>query len=204
MRGARAHLRTTTESDLADHLTWHADPELTKWMPDRPHPQTLEQRKEWLKEAAEDRGLVHWEIAEGSAIAPRVAGSDLAEPRSAERHVGYCAVRLRWPPTAEGWGINSLFLAPGARGRGLGMDAARALHRYLVDYLDLKFGDVWLYRDDAARRLFVALGYVEYSHGHDVFYREGRWWDDWRGVLRGDDFRTRFPREIEYPEREAS
>jgi RimJ/RimL family protein N-acetyltransferase len=95
------------------------------------------------------------------------------------------------------------FLEPQARGQGLGREAARALHRYLVDYLGLEFGDVWLYRDDSAGRgLFAALGYTEYSHGHEVFYREGRWWDDWRATLRAEDFRSRFPEEIEYAEAE--
>jgi hypothetical protein len=68
-----------------------------------------------------------------------------------------------------------------------------------VDYLGLEYGDVWLYRDDVAgRRIADRLGYVEYAHGHEVFYREGRYWDDWRGMLRADDFRRRFPDEVEY------
>lgn len=187
VRGKRTTLRTTTEADLADHLRWHADASLTEWMTRRPRPQTLDQRKEWLKETAKDSGTVHWEINEGEA------------------HVGYCAATFVWPPLARGWWINDLFLEPGAQARGLAVDAARALHRYLIDYLDLEQGDVWLYRDDAgARAVFEALGYREYAHGHDVFYRSGRWWDDWRGCLTADEFRTRFPDEVEYPEREES
>lgn len=185
MRGKRVALRTTSADDLTDHLRWHADPELTKWMAERPRPGSLEQRKEWLKEMAKDRGAIHWEIARDDA------------------HVGYCSIRLVWPPMAKAWWIHSFFLAPQARGQGLGREAARALHRYLVDYLGLEFGDVWLYRDDAAGRgLSAALGYAEYSHGHEVFYREGRWWDDWRAILRAEDFRSRFPEEIEYAETE--
>ncbi len=184
MRGARTRLRTTTEADLADHLRWHADPELVKWLPHRPRPQSLDQRREWLKEAAKDRSLVHWEIARD------------------DKHLGYCAVRLIWPPMAEGWRIESLFLAPGARRQGFGRDAARSLHRYVVDFLGLRHGEAWLYRDDVAgRRVFEALGYTEFAHGRDVFYREGRWWDDWRGHLTAAEFRTRFPQEVEYPER---
>ena len=187
VRGTRVQLRTTTVADLDDHLRWHADPEATKWMPDRPRPTSLDQRKEWLKETAKDRGLIHWEIGSGDA------------------HVGYCAAGLLFPPMAQAWWIGPVFLAPGHRGHGLGSEAMRALHRYLVDYLDLKFGDLWLYRDDVAgRRLFESLGYAEYSHGHDVFYREGRYWDDWRGILRAEEFRTTFPDEVEYRERELA
>ena len=183
VRGTRATLRTTTESDLGDHLRWHADPELTQWMAQRPTPVSLEQRKEWLKETAKDHGLVHWELEAAGA------------------HVGYCAVRLMFPPMADAWSLQTLFVAPEARQKGFGGDAVRALHRYLVDYLGLVSGDVWLYRDDAVgRRLFEGLGYLEYAHGHDVFYREGRYWDDWRGLLRAETFRARFPHELEYPE----
>jgi len=182
IRGKRATLRTTTEADLSDHLRWHADGEATRWMPRRPDPQSLDQRKEWLKETAKEQGLIHWELEADGA------------------HAGYCAVRLMWPPMADAWAIESLFVATGVRRRGIGGDALRALHRYLVDYLGLAFGDLWLYRDDVAgRRVFASLGYAEYAHGHDVFYRDGRYWDDWRGILRAAEFRERFPDELEYP-----
>ena len=187
MRGARVTLRTTTEADLADHLRWHADAALTAWMPERPRPQSLDQRKEWLKETAKDRANTHFEIAEGDA------------------HVGFCSYMYMWPPLARMWTVRTFFLAPEARGRGLGLDAARALHRFLVDYHGLERGDAWLYRDDVAGRgLLAALGYVEYAHGHDVFYREGRYWDDWRGYLDASEFRRRFPEEREYPDATSS
>jgi RimJ/RimL family protein N-acetyltransferase len=182
VRGKRVTLRTTIESDLADHNRWHADPESTKWLPRRPVPQSIDQRKDWLKETAKDHGLIHWELeADGT-------------------HAGYCAARLLWPPTADAWWVDSFFITPDLRRRGLGIDAARALHRYLVDYLGLAFGDAWLHRDDSAgRRIAESLGYVEYAHGRDVFYHDGRYWDDWRGILKAEDFRKRFPDELEYP-----
>ena len=180
-------LRTTTESDLLDHLRWHADLSATAWIPERPRPQSLDQRKEWLKEVAKDQGQIHFEITEGEA------------------HVGYCSFGLLWPPTASSWTVRTLFVAPQARGRGIGRDAALALHRFAIDHHGLERGDVWLYRDDAAgRRLCESLGYVEYAHGHDVFYREGRYWDGWRGALEADEFRRRHPNEREYPERETA
>ena len=182
VRGTGVTLRTTTESDLTDHTRWHADADSTTWLPHRPQPHSLEQRKEWLKETAKDRGLIHWELEADGA------------------HAGYCAARLMWPPMADAWLVDTFFIAPELRRRGLGGDAARALHRYLVDYLGLDFGDVWLYRSDTAgRRLAERLGYVEYGHGRDVFYHHGRYWDDWRGILRAEEFRKRFPSELEYP-----
>ena len=184
MRGKRVTLRMTTETDLADHLRWHADPALTAWMPERPRPQSLDQRKEWLTDVGKDEMRTHFEIAEG------------------ETHVGYCAFALERPRIAGDWSIATLFLAPAARGRGLGTDAVLALHRFAIDYHGLRRAYAWLYRDDVAgRRLLAALGYVEYAHGHDVFYREGRYWDDWRGYLEVSEFRQRFPDEREYPER---
>jgi RimJ/RimL family protein N-acetyltransferase len=183
VRGKRVTLRTTTESDLADHLRWHADAEATRWMPERVWPGLLDGRAEWLKETARDPLRLHWEIEAEAA------------------HIGYCAARLVPPPMVDSWDITSLFLAPDARGHGFGGDAARAQHRYLIDYLGLAHGYASLYWDDATgRRLAASLGYVEYAHGHDVFYRAGRYWDDWRGILRAADFRSRFPDEIEYPD----
>lgn len=183
VRGKGVVLRTTNEADLADHLAWHADFDATAWMPRRPWPQSLEQRKEWLAQTAKDRAIVHWELEADGA------------------HAGYCGARLMWPPMSESWSIETFFVAPALRRNGIAAAASRALHRYLVDYLGLDYGDVWLYRDDAvARRVVEALGYVEYAHGHDVFYRGGRYWDDWRGILRADEFRRRFPDELEYPE----
>jgi len=185
VRGQQVRLRTTTEADLEAHLRWHADPELTKWMTRRPAPQSLDQRKEWLKETAKERDLIHWEIAQD------------------DQHIGYCDARRRW--RADSWAIETFFLAPEARGRGLGGDAGRALHRYLIDHAGLDQAELWLYRDDAGgRRLFEALGYVEYAHGHDAFYRDGRWWDDWRGALAAEEFQRRFPDEIEYPDRQRA
>ena len=182
VRGKTITLRTTAEADLADHIRWHGEWEATKWLPRRPWPESLEQRREWLKQTSKDRALMHWEVeADGT-------------------HLGYADVRLIWPPRVEGWAVEALFLAPEARGRGLGADAAGALHRYLVDYVGLDFGDVRLYRDDAAgRRLFESLGYAEYAHGRDALYRGGRYWADWRGMLRAEEFRRRFPDELEYP-----
>jgi L-amino acid N-acyltransferase YncA len=182
VRGRRATLRVTTETDLADHVAWHADFETTKWLPRRPWPHSLEQRGEWLKETAKDRTLIHWELEASGA------------------HVGYCAARLEWAPMSESWSVDSLFLAPAARELELGEDVMAALHRYLVDYLGLAYGEMWLYRDDPfGRRLAESVGYTEFAHGRDVFYREGRYWDDWRGLLRADVFRERFPAGVEYP-----
>lgn len=182
MRGERVHLRTTTEADLADHVRWHADGELTKWMPTRPRPQSLQQRKEWLSETAKARHEVHWEIALG------------------ERHMGYCRVTFHETPFAEAWRFTHLFVDPEARRQGHGGEAARIAHRYLVTYLGLRDGDVWLYADDAAgRRVFESLGYREVGRGRDAFYHSGRYWDEWFGLLRAADFRARYP-EREYPE----
>lgn len=183
VRGARVHLRTTTEDDLADHIRWHADPETTKWMPERPRPQSPQQRRDWLRETAKGQREIHWEISAGEA------------------HVGYCGVTLHGAPFSEGWAFTHLFIAPDARRNGLGSEAARIAHRYLVTYLGLRVGDVRLYYDDAVgRRIFESLGYREIGHGRDAFYHSGRYWDEWYGLVRAEEFRARHP-EREYPER---
>lgn len=184
VRGPRVNLRTTTEEDLRDHVRWHADGELTKWMPFRPRPESLDQRKEWLKKTASDRRSIHWEIAQG------------------DRHIGYCTVKFHDAPWSEAWEVTHLFLDPALRAQGCGSEAARIAHRYLITYLGLRFGHVWLYYDDAAARaLFASLGYREVGHGRKAFYHSGRHWDEWFGLVRAEDFRARFPKEREYPDR---
>ncbi len=64
-------------------------------------------------------------------------------------------------------------------GRGLGSDAALALHRYLFDYLDRQRCHVELVADNArALRIAEKLGYREFGRGHDVYYRDGAYADD--------------------------
>ncbi len=181
MRGQRAHLRTTTEADLADHVRWHADLEATRWLARRPLPDSVDARKKWLEGIAGDRLLFHWEIAAG------------------ERHIGYCQTRLSHD--GEWWDLGPFLLAPEARGQGYGRDAAHALHRYLITYLGLRGGSAWLFWDDGpGRRLADWLGYAQIGHGRDAFYRSGRYWDEWWGALGAEDFRARFPDAHEYPE----
>src|SRR5919197_1517749 len=114
VRGKGVVLRTTNEADLADHLAWHADFDATAWMPRRPWPQSLEQRKEWLAQTANDRAIVHWELEADGA------------------HAGYCGARLLWPPMSESWSIETFFVAPSPRRRGARVRRVRPWPRRLL------------------------------------------------------------------------
>lgn len=160
VRGKLVTLRVPVEADLAAHQRWAAELGLRRagW---RWHePAALSTWSERLSEAAKDRHLVLWSIDEGERI---VGCARLSSGNES-------------PDTVSGVQV---LIDPADQGRGLGGDAARALHRYLFDYLTTRFALCALPADQAAA-LHVAdrLGYREFARGHDVFYRDGAYTDE--------------------------
>jgi RimJ/RimL family protein N-acetyltransferase len=117
--------------------------------------------KERLKEQAKDQRAVLWSIeTEGRLIGlvrARIGG-------------------LESPPAAN---LQHFIIDPDEWRKGYGWDAALALHRYFFDYLDLKRSGTELRADNAAAlRIAEKLGYTEFAHGHDVYYRDGSYVDE--------------------------
>jgi len=82
---------------------------------------------------------------------------------------------------------------------GIGWDAAFALHRYLFDYLDVQRVGTALHSDNtAALRIAERLGYVEFAHGHDVYYRDGGYSDESWVIIERPAWEERFASEREY------
>ena len=104
VRGARTVIRAADERDADLLVTWHDDPEVARYWDDERF--TRDEMLERLR-----RGDVESFVVE-----------------AAGRPVGYLQV---WQAD-DGGGID-MFLVPGARGRGLGADAARAVARHLRD-----------------------------------------------------------------------
>ena len=104
LRGERTVIRPAEERDADLLVAWHDDPEVARYWDDERF--TREEMRERLR-----RPQVEAFVIEAD-----------------EAPVGYLQV---WAE-GDGGGID-MFLTPGARGRGLGPDAARAVARHLRD-----------------------------------------------------------------------
>jgi aminoglycoside 6'-N-acetyltransferase len=105
VRGRLTTLRHATDSDVDLLVRWHADPDVSRFWDDETF--TREEMRERLARTDVEAFVVE------EAGAP----------------VGYVQA---WRDEGGGGGLD-MFLVPGARGRGLGPDAAEALARHLLD-----------------------------------------------------------------------
>lgn len=108
IRGERTSLRSATDDDLELLTRWLADPEVYRWWEGRP--------------LNRDEVSDMYTGRRRPEVEPFVIEADGVP-------VGYLQC---WQGTETSGGID-LFLAPEARGRGLGPDAARAASRFLLD-----------------------------------------------------------------------
>jgi RimJ/RimL family protein N-acetyltransferase len=159
VRGKVTTLRVPKEDDLPQVNAWMADMRVRRGGHLWDEPATLETWKERLKEAAKAERTVLWVIeAEG-------------------KPAGVVRVEM-WHEPQNGASIPFFVLGPDVWRRGYGWDAALALHRYLFDYLDLKIVAATLPADNiGALRIAERLGYREFGHGHDVYFRDGVYTD---------------------------
>lgn len=180
VRGKTVTLRTPREDDLALVNAWMSDLRVRRQGQTWGEPATLATWKDRLKEAAKDQRTVVWAVeADGRAVGIARIEVERASPR------GH---------------IQELTIDPQHWGRGLGGDAALALHRYLFDYLDWSVCTAELAADnDRGLRIASRLGYREFARGHSVYYRDGQYADDvWLRFDRAT-WNERWPNEREYP-----
>ncbi|MDO8562985.1 MAG: GNAT family N-acetyltransferase [Candidatus Limnocylindria bacterium] len=169
IRGRNVTLRTPVEADLPAVNGWMADPGVRRggWL--WHEPAMLATWKERLAEVAKERREVLWMIDEG------------------ERRIGLALIRLGGPGN-DVVELAGMAVEPPAQGRGLGADAALALHRYLFDYLNVRIVAVALAADnERARRILARLGYEGFARGSAVHFRDGRY---------ADELTLRFDREV--------
>lgn len=108
VRGSLTELRRATEADADLLVRWHADPEVSRF---------------WGHETySRDEVIARLRRADVDAFVVEAGGAP----------VGYLQA---WRGDEGRTGGLDMFLVPGARGRGLGPDAARALARHLADEL---------------------------------------------------------------------
>ena len=115
--------------------------------------------------------------------------------------VGFTRIRFQGAPYAEAISIREFVIDPEHQRKGYGWDAALALHRWVFDFMNLRLASVdGVAADDAGRqRILDKLGYVRFGHGHDVYYRDGAYVDQYLYQMERDTWNERWPNEREYP-----
>lgn len=160
IRGKTTTLRTPTEDDLVAFARWMADLRLRRATKVWHEPAMPATWKERLAEQTKEKDSVLWSI------------------EAETRLVGLARVDWGWEPRHDSAHVSHFLVAPDEWRKGYGADAALALHRYLFDYLDLRHVGLELHADNAAAiRICETLGYVEFGHGHEVYYRDGAYVD---------------------------
>ena len=185
VRGKLTTLRLPVDADLDAHQRWAADMRIRRAGPiGRWHePAATATWKERWAEEAKDKANVLWSIAAGSET------------------VGYIRVRFDGAPNAEIIGIEQLVIDPAHERKGYGWDAALTLHRWIFDIMDMRMAATdHIAADDAGRqRILEKLGHVRFGHGHDVYYRDGAYVDQYLYQMERDVWNERWPNEREYP-----
>jgi aminoglycoside 6'-N-acetyltransferase len=106
VRGTKTTLRLATGADVSLLVGWHADPEVSRYWDGK--------------------------IYTAATMREKLGRPDF-EPYIVEedgKPVGY--IQAWWEPDGDAAGMD-MFLAPSARGRGLGPDAAAALARHMLE-----------------------------------------------------------------------
>ena len=175
VRGKTATLRLPTEDDLVAYGRWMADLRLRRAADVWHEPAMPATWKERLAEQTKEKESALWTIeADGKAV-------------------GLVRVRWGWEPRRDSAFVEYFAIAPDEWRKGYGFDAALALHRYLFDYLDLRRVGVELRADnEGGRRICEKLGYVEFSHGHEVHYRDGSYVDELGLLMERETWDTRW------------
>ncbi len=160
IRGTTTILRTPAEEDLVAYARWMADLRVRRMSAVWHEPAMPATWKERLTEQTKEKDTVLWSIESGGRL------------------VGMVRVGWGWEPRRDSAHLDHFVIDPDEWRKGHGFDAALALHRYLFDYLDLRRVALELHADNAAaRRILERLGYAEFGHGHEVYYRDGGYVD---------------------------
>jgi RimJ/RimL family protein N-acetyltransferase len=182
VRGKIVTLRTPREADLPVFARWMADMRVRRMGRIWHEPAMPATWKERLAEEAKNERFVLWTIEQGG------------EPVGLVRI--QISVGLERLPGAH---LEQLIVDPERWRQGIGWDAALALHRYLFDYVDVQRVGSRQHSDNAgAMRIAERLGYVEFAHGHDAFYHDGRCSDESWILIERSTWDERFPSEREY------
>jgi L-amino acid N-acyltransferase YncA len=152
-------IRQAQESDLPDILSIYNDIILTTTAVYDYAPHTLDMRREWLRNKKRDGYPVYAAFSEGELVGFSSFGPFRA-----------------WP--AYQFSVeNSVYVAPGRRGEGIGgkllaplLSTARSMRLHvMIASIDAS--------NEASLRLHRAFGFQEVAHFREVGFKFGRWLD---------------------------
>ncbi|MET9063879.1 GNAT family N-acetyltransferase [Streptosporangium sandarakinum] len=158
--GDRVQLRAIEPSDAEALWRWHSDPEVMRWMDD-PYPPSLALTRKQLEERGSDSyGNLNLMI---ETLDGRTIG--IVALREAEPEIGEAKLDI-YLGEKDTWG------------QGYATDAMRTICRY-------GFGKMRLHRisltavaeNEAARRVYEKVGFVEEGRMREAFRRDGKWHD---------------------------
>lgn len=141
VRGRLTELRPAVEADVDRLVAWHADPEVGRY---------------W-----------DWETFTPDEMRDRLARPDVGAwiVEADGKPIGYLQVHSAGAADACSAGLD-MFLVPGARGHGLGPDAARAMTEHLLGEGRTRVTvDPYAWNEPAIRA-WQRAGFVEVSRGH--------------------------------------
>jgi len=170
IKGDKVVLRALAPSDAGALWRWHNDPDVMEWMHD-PYPTSLDEVE---KELAGRPGNTH-------------ASLTLVIETSDGRAVGLVALRGAEPESASA----ELDIYLGEKdvwGQGLGTDAMRTVCRYGFEKMNLHRIELGVAEgNERARTVYDKVGFVVEGRRREVFFRSGRWSDEWlMSLLRGE------------------
>jgi RimJ/RimL family protein N-acetyltransferase len=170
LRGPRVMMRPPTEDDVPHFLRWLADTEVTKYLGFWNTVPSLEQEKDWIKKAAEDRNSVVWTIElEGAPI-------------------GNSSIRnIDWKN--QNGETGTLIGELSRWGKGLGTESMRLRTAYAFNELNLvKLHSGAFMENEASKRAQLAAGYRQAGILRKHVFTLGRWHDLWMSELLREDW----------------
>jgi len=172
MMGELVRLRAMEPSDAEALWRWNHDPLVMRWMQDG-YPQSLARVSRWL---SEERGRNEY----GDLLLG-------VEVQADDRLIGLVRLREAEPEL----GIAELDVYLGEKdswGKGYATDTVRTICRYGFDKMRLhKISLTVVTENEAARRAYRKVGFVQEGRLREVFRRDGRWYDQYTmGLLAGE------------------
>lgn len=169
--GDLIRLRAFEPADADALWRWNHDPDVMRWM-DQYYVNSLDQARRGLADRERNSyGDVLYAvevIADGKLIG-------LVRLRDAEPEIGAAELDI-YLGEKDYWG------------RGYATDAMRTICRYGFDSMRLhRIGLTVVEANEAARRVYGKVGFVEEGRLRDAFRRDGRWYDKISmGLLEGE------------------
>jgi len=163
-------MRAVEPSDAERLWRWHNDPEIMQWM-HAPYPTS---RDEVDKQIAERRPnnfesvTLIIEAPGGEPVGLIALTGAAAESRAATLDI-YMGEKTSW-------------------GQGFATDAVRAVCRYGFHTMNLHRVALAVAPDNAAaRRVYEKVGFVVEGRRREVYFRNGKWCDEWlMSLLQGE------------------